>query len=146
MNKPDSESILKGFTLRQDLCDEQVLFKIDSEGHWFYQGSPLPTKFARLFCSILYFQERQYFLITPVEKVKVEVEQEPIKIVDYKVLENGQVQMTTSLETISTIDSIEALHIYEDKITCRIERDLTASLNRACYYRYIEEFICSRDT
>lgn len=35
------------------LCSPAPLFHIDTDGHWHYQGSPLPDKFARLFMTIL---------------------------------------------------------------------------------------------
>ncbi|MBT1445811.1 hypothetical protein KJI95_14995 [Shewanella sp. JM162201] len=35
------------------LCSPAPLFHIDADGHWHYQGSPLPDKFARLFITIL---------------------------------------------------------------------------------------------
>ena len=35
MGEPNSESILKDFDLRQDLCNDQALFSIDSEGAGF---------------------------------------------------------------------------------------------------------------
>ena len=141
MSEPNSESIFKGFDLQQDLCSVQALFSIDSEGRWFYQGSPLPTKFARLFFSILYCENNEHFLITPVEKVKVDVEMDPIKIVDYQLLEDGKVELTLSLEVISIINSLDKLTVSDDKISCQIERNLTASFNRASYYRYINEFL-----
>ncbi|MBM7072499.1 DUF1285 domain-containing protein [Shewanella sp. 202IG2-18] len=141
MSEPTSESILKDFSLRQDVCDNKPLFDIDVDGNWFYQGSPLPKKFAKLFYSILFYQDKQHYLITPVEKVKVYVVQEPIKIVDYQLLESGQVEITTSLDTQCMLESLNAITVLDDKITCLIQHGLTASFNRPTYYRYIDEVI-----
>ncbi|RYV01281.1 DUF1285 domain-containing protein [Shewanella sp. OPT22] len=141
MSEPTSESVLKDFSLRQNVCDEKSLFDIDVEGNWFYQGSPLPKKFAKLFYSILFYQDEQHYLITPAEKVKVYVEQEPIKIVDYQLLESGQVEVTTSLDTKCILESLNVFTVSDDKITCLIQHGLTASLNRPAYYRYIDEVI-----
>ncbi len=141
MSEPQAESILKEFTLQSDLCSEESLFHIDSEANWFYQGSPLPKKFARLFYSILNVESGEHYLITPVEKVKVDVIHEPIKIVDYELLADGCVQLTTNLETKYVVDSFNVFYVTDSKITCTIDRGLMASLNRACYYRYIEEYI-----
>ncbi len=141
MSERSPESVFKDFDLRRDLCGDNALFDIDAEGRWFYQSSPLPTKFARLFFSILHYENDEHFLITPAEKVKVNVEKEPVKIVDYRLLNDGKVQLISSLETVCVIDSIEQLSVSDDKICCQIERGLTASFNRASYYRYINEFL-----
>ncbi|WP_133407130.1 DUF1285 domain-containing protein [Parashewanella tropica] len=136
-----ASDVLKSLASEPQLCSEDALFDIDSEGRWFYQNSPLPTKFARLFSGILKKQDQEYFLVTPVEKVRVEVEAEPFKIVDYKIASDNTVQVMTSIETEYSLGSIETFLVSDACISCKLPNGLMASLNRACYYRFIEEFL-----
>ncbi|AQS35734.1 Protein of unknown function (DUF1285) [Shewanella psychrophila] len=123
------------------LCMETVLFHIDNQGQWFYQNESLPTKFARLFSSILHCIEQEYFLITPVEKLKVSVESVPLIIVDYQALESGSFELVTSLETQFDIEGINSFTIVEDGVFVELSNGLAAKLGRACYYRFVEEYV-----
>ena len=68
-----------------DLC-VGVEMKIDREGNWFYQGSIIGRdKIKILFSRILKFEDNNYYLVTPVEKVLVNVDLAPYMIVDYEV-------------------------------------------------------------
>ena len=140
-NNISVERALTKVTQDADLCSEAVLFKIDDQGHWFYLDESLPTKFARLFSSILNCINGEYFLITPVEKLKVEVARFPLIAVDYHLLEMGRVEVVTALGTQYQIDSIDAFNVKDEEITVLVDRGLVAKLGRACYYRYINQFI-----
>jgi hypothetical protein len=125
------------------LCDDPQaapLFHIQADGHWHYLGSPLPTKFAKLFSSILYCFDGEHFLITPVEKLRVSVEKMPLVIVAY---EDGAAGFTLVTSLGSEHEGIqkEDVSLTEDGVFFPLERGLTARLNRACYYRYVSEFI-----
>lgn len=50
-SKPKLDDVV---TRPTELCSEVALFRIQLSGDWLYQGSPLPTKFAKLFASILH--------------------------------------------------------------------------------------------
>ncbi|BAJ01784.1 DUF1285 domain-containing protein [Shewanella violacea] len=129
--------------LRQDngLCTEKVLFNIDNQGQWFYLNEPLPTKFARLFSSILQRIDAEYFLITPVEKLKVSVESVALIIVDYRALENGSFELVTDLDTRFNIESVSGFITEEDGVFIDLPNGLGAKLGRACYYRFVEEYL-----
>ena len=134
-----NENVLNDFILQKKVGNEEALFFIDASGQWFYQNSPLPTKFAQLFYSILYFVERVYFLITPVEKVKVSVEAFPVIIIDYEQSPIGTFQVRDQFDFTFNLESISDFTITDDTISCRLERGLTGKLNRSCYYRFINE-------
>jgi hypothetical protein len=125
------------------LCDDPhaaAFFHIQRDGHWHYLGSPLPNKFSKLFSRILYCFDGEHFLITPVEKLRVSVEKVPLIIVAY---EDGAAGFTlvTSLGTEHDGIQKEDVSLTEEGVYFPLERGLTACLNRACYYRYINEFI-----
>jgi hypothetical protein len=136
-----AELALTKVTQEAELCSDAVLFKIDARGDWFYLNESLPTKFARLFSSILNHIDGEYFLITPVEKLKVEVSEWPLIIVDYHLLAIGGVEVVTSLDTRYQLGSIDVFNVKDEEITVLIDRGLIAKLGRACYYRYINQFI-----
>lgn len=131
--------------MEAELSPEDALFRIDAQGDWFYFDEILPIKFARLFSSILNYTDAEYFLITPVEKLRVMVSEHALCIVDYHCLETGGLEVTTSLETRYMLDSIEAFKVNDEEIYTVVERGLTAKLSRACYYRFINEFMMGND-
>lgn len=117
------------------LCSEQALFHIQADGAWQYQQSPLPTKFARMFSHILHCIDEEYLLITPAEKVRVSVESWPLLLVDVE--ENDQQFTFTSNLDTQFIVAKEDIIVTEQAIDVRLPRGLIGTLNRACYYRYI---------
>ncbi|MCX8505524.1 MAG: DUF1285 domain-containing protein [Alphaproteobacteria bacterium] len=54
------------------------LFRIDRDGHWFYRGSIIARPaMVKLFASILRREGDDYFLVTPVERERVLVDDAP---------------------------------------------------------------------
>ena len=88
-----------------DLC-EGVEMKIDREGNWFYQGSIIGRdKLKILFSRILKFEDGNYYLVTPVEKVPVNVDLAPYMIVDYEVDSDHQnIILKTNLDLSIPLD------------------------------------------
>jgi uncharacterized protein len=125
------------------LCDDLTqapLFDIDGEGNWQYLTSPLPAKFAKLFASILYCLEGQHYLITPVEKLRVSVAVTPLVMVDYELGEEDKLNFISSIGVEYSVINRD-VEVNDDGIYLALGRGLTARLGRACYYRYINEFI-----
>ncbi|WP_227006686.1 DUF1285 domain-containing protein [Shewanella donghaensis] len=124
-----------------ELCSNEALFDINAKGEWAYLSSPLPTKFAKLFASVLHCIDNEYYLITPVEKVKVNVVNNAIIIVDYIIAANNGLKLISSIGTEHDMADINMVVLSEEKIEMPIERGITACLGRACYYRYINQFV-----
>ncbi|MCL1142650.1 DUF1285 domain-containing protein [Shewanella gaetbuli] len=122
-----------------ELCSDEVLFTIVSNGNWLYQNSPLPQKFARMFSGILHCIQGEYFLITPVEKVKVVVESWPMVLVEVDATASGFCFRST-LDTEFNVDK-SAIELQDSQILVHLSRGLVGVLNRACYYRYINDFL-----
>ncbi|CAM3982288.1 MULTISPECIES: DUF1285 domain-containing protein [Shewanella] len=138
-NQPDSA--LQQFTQGVPLCDEEALFHIDSQGRWFYRGEPLPDKFCRLFATILHLKSEGYFLMTPVETVRVEVAEFPFIINDYEETQDGHFTLTSSIGTQFQLAGRDAFVVDEAAISVSLGRGLSAKLGRACYYRFIEQYM-----
>lgn len=124
------------------LCDDKPLFHIDNQGRWFYQQGILPDKFCRLFARILHGIDGLYYLITPVEKLIVDVEAYPLLIVDYQLEQSGVFNITTSIGTQYCVDNVHSFEIHEQDIFVSLPMGLSAKLGRACYYRFIAQFLC----
>ncbi len=70
--------------------------RIARDGTWFYLGTPIGrAPLVRLFSSILKFEDGRYFLVTPVEKVGITVEDAPLFAVDFTVAAPGLDQIIT---------------------------------------------------
>lgn len=60
-----------------------IEMRIAADGTWFYQNSPIGrTALVRLFSSVLKREGDQYFLVTPVEKCGIVVEDAPFLAVE----------------------------------------------------------------
>ena len=58
--------------------------RIARDGTWFYLGTPIGRfELVRLFSSILKLEDGKFFLVTPVEKVGITVEDAPFLAVDF---------------------------------------------------------------
>ncbi|WP_445773846.1 DUF1285 domain-containing protein [Shewanella sp.] len=125
------------------LCSDDVLFHIQENGDWLYLNSPLPAKFAALFSRILHCIDNEYYLITPVEKVRVSVASYPLMLVDYHLPEQStdELVFSTSIGTELAAVKIQDVHVTDDGIYIQLIRGLVGQLNRACYYRYINDYL-----
>ena len=115
---------------------------IDHEGQWFHEG----TRFKRqslvnLFAGILREEAGQYFLVTPAEKLRIEVEDVPFMAIDMDV--RGKDVNTELLFTSNVGDYFVAGA--EHPISMRDERpyiiardNLAARITRNVYYRLVD--------
>ncbi len=63
--------------------------RIARDGTWFYLGTPIGRKrLVKLFSTIIRKDGDEYFLVTPVEKVGINVDDAPPVAVDYDVVDN----------------------------------------------------------
>jgi hypothetical protein len=69
-------------------CGE-IDMRIAADGTWFYQGTPIGRPaLVRLFASVLRREGDRYYLVTPVEKVAIRVDDAPFQAVDMRVERN----------------------------------------------------------
>src|SRR5216684_8328266 len=65
--------------------------RIASDGTWFYMGTPIGRPaLVRLFSTILKREDGKYFLVTPVEKVGIRVDDAPFLAVEMQKESDGQ--------------------------------------------------------
>tara|TARA_R110002020_G_scaffold206021_3_gene410855 strand:+ start:8714 stop:9307 length:594 start_codon:yes stop_codon:yes gene_type:complete len=122
--------------------------EIRRDGTWFYEGTPIVRPgLVKLFASILIREDEQYFLVTPVEKVGIRVDDAPFVAVDFEVSGAGKDQrltFTTNLEDITVAGPDVPLRFERDEQTgepspyVRVRRNLEALIDRKSFYRLVE--------
>ncbi|NVK35446.1 MAG: DUF1285 domain-containing protein [Rhodobacteraceae bacterium] len=89
--------------------------RIDRDGRWFYIGSPIGREaLVRLFASVLRRDEDgRHFLVTPVEKVGIVVEDVPFIAVELDAQGKGVDQLLTVRTNVGDVLEINADHPLE---------------------------------
>ncbi|WP_019677452.1 DUF1285 domain-containing protein [Arsukibacterium perlucidum] len=127
-----------------EFCGDLPLL-ITADGRWLYQGSEIRRPpIVRLFASVLICQQQQYFLQTPVEKVRIQVEDAPFLVVasQWQRTENGPLlTLTTNIgDAVSVTPQYPLrLRLFEQQQLPYLQlwRGLSARLNRNTYYQLI---------
>ncbi|WP_370634922.1 DUF1285 domain-containing protein [Roseivivax sp. GX 12232] len=122
--------------------------KIARDGTWFYLGTPIGRRgLVKLFSSILKKEGEDYFLVTPVEKVGIQVEDAPFVAVDFEVHSPGPDQVLTFLTHVDDRASAGPAHpirVERDPETGEpapyvlIRRNLEALIDRKSFYRLVD--------
>jgi len=122
-----------------------IAIRIASDGTWFHEGSVIKRDaLVRLFASILRREDDgDYYLVSPYEKWRIQVESHPLVVTDFDWSEEGgQRVLVASLNTDTqwTVSTEHPLHFDETvgAVTISISHGLTALSNRAAWYRLIE--------
>ena len=89
-----------------EFCGD-IEMRIARDGRWYYQGSPIGREaMVKMFARVLWKEDDQYFLKTPVEKVGIQVDDVPFQVVG---VEHEQGEKGAELVfTTSTGDRVRA--------------------------------------
>jgi len=125
-----------------------LAMRIARDGTWFYEGSPIGRPgLVKLFSSILKREEGKYFLVTPVEKVGITVDDAPFVAIDFDAAGEGQDQVLTFVTHVDDIAKAGPDHeidVRRDPETgepspyIHIRRDLWALIDRKSFYRLVD--------
>jgi hypothetical protein len=132
----------------EDICGDFGLF-VRRDGTWFYRGSPIGRKpLVKLFASVLRRDEAGgYWLVTPAEKGRIEVEDVPFVAVEATIAGVGReqtVMLRTNLDEIVTLGRDHPLRVETNPMTGApapyvLVRDrLEARLARPVFYELVE--------
>jgi uncharacterized protein len=79
-------------------------FRIAGDGTWYYKGSPIARKaLVRLFSTVLRHEDDgAYWLVTPVERVRIEVEDAPFTAVEMAASGTGRDQVLNFRTNVDT--------------------------------------------
>jgi hypothetical protein len=126
-----------------DFCGD-IDIQIKHDGSWFYMGTPIGRKpLVKLFASVLKRENAHYFLVTPVEKVGIQVEDVPFIITQWQ-KEDSKLMLTTSTGHDLIVSSENPVQIFADKKTgaflpyALVRRNLWARLHQNVFYQLAE--------
>lgn len=122
--------------------------RIARDGTWFYLGTPIGRSgLVRLFSSILKREGDSYFLVTPVEKVGITVDDAPFVAVDFETEGEGTAQaisFTTHVGDTVTAGPEHPIRVERDAQTgepapyVMVRAGLEALIDRKSFYRLME--------
>ena len=138
-----------------DYCGEMDMV-IKADGSWWHEGARITRRgLVDLFASILRKdQDGETYLVTPVEKIKIEVERGHFVAVRVDVEGEGEDQrvfFTTNLDDVIEVGAENPIRVETDSKTLEpspfvtVRGRLEASLNRPVFYELVESAI-ERDT
>lgn len=122
--------------------------RIARDGTWFYLGTPIGRpELVRLFSTILKKEGEDYFLVTPVEKVGITVDDAPFLAVDFTVSGKGRAQVITFETKVGDLTEAgpdNPIRIERDAKTgepapyVHVRAGLEALIDRKSFYRLVE--------
>ncbi|MGC9417646.1 MAG: DUF1285 domain-containing protein [Rhodovulum sp.] len=122
--------------------------RIARDGTWFYLGTPIGrAPLVRLFSTILKREGERYFLVTPVEKVGITVDDVPFVAVDFERAGAGPDQVLTFTTNVGDRVAAGAAHpirVERDPETGEpapyvlVRRNLEARIDRKSFYRLVD--------
>ena len=118
--------------------------RIARDGTWFHEGTPIGReRMVKLFASILKCEGDRHYLVTPVEKVGITVDDAPFVAVDVARDEEG-LRFTTNLGELAVAGPEHPIRVVRDPETgepspyIEIRSGLEALIDRKSFYRLVE--------
>ncbi|RWU17907.1 DUF1285 domain-containing protein [Pseudomonas alkylphenolica] len=130
-----------------DFCGD-IDMRIARDGTWYYLGTPIGRKpMVRLFSTIIRRDGDDYFLVTPVEKVGIKVDDAPFVAVLLEVLGSGEQQVLRFTSNVD--DQVEAgpehplrfeidVQTQEPSPYVHMRSNLEALIHRNVFYQLVE--------
>lgn len=116
---------------------------IRRDGTWWHEGSPIGRQpLVNLFASILKREGEDYFLVTPVEKVGIRVEDTPFVAVDVDRAADGFIFTTNTGDRVAAgpenavVVGVGAQGAPDPRV--HVRRGLWARIDRKTFYRLVE--------
>ncbi len=130
-----------------DFCGD-IDMRIARDGTWFYLGTPIGRKpMVKLFSTIIRRDGDDYFLITPVEKVGITVDDAPFVAVTLQVEGEGEQQVlrfTTNVEDEVEASAEHPLRVelnpetQEPSPYLHVRSNLEALVHRNVFYQLVD--------
>jgi uncharacterized protein len=118
--------------------------RIGADGTWFYLGTPIGRPaLVKLFASVLKRESGKHFLVTPVEKVGIRVDDAPFLAVELEIENRGPEQsliFRTNVDDVVRCDSDHRLRFEPEEGTggikpyLHVRRDLWAKVTRTLFF------------
>ncbi|MEF9901282.1 MAG: DUF1285 domain-containing protein [Pseudomonas sp.] len=130
-----------------DFCGD-IDMRIARDGTWYYLGTPIGRKpMVKLFSTIIRRDGDDYFLVTPVEKVGIKVDDVPFVAVALDVQGSGEQQVLKFISNVE--DQVEAgpdhplrfeidAQTQEPSPYVHMRQNLEALIHRNVFYQLVE--------
>lgn len=120
-----------------DLC-------IKTNGEWWHEGSPFTRQaLVKLFASVLKKEDDKYFLVTPVEKIGIQVQDVPFVICDWHIDQQGRMVLSTQVgdELVLSEDNPIELRTFQGISVpyCLVRRNLWARVHQNVLYQWVND-------
>jgi len=125
-----------------DFCGDLDM-RIARDGTWFYLGSPIGRlPLVRLFSTILKREGEDYFLVTPVEKVGITVEDVPFIAVNFE-HNDGVLTFETNVGDHVVLGAEHSLRLEHSESGTpapyiNVRANLEARIDRKSFYRLVD--------
>lgn len=119
-----------------------IAIRIARDGTWYHDGDPIVRESLRnLFASILRREDDdEYYLVTPVEKWRIEVESHPLVVNDVERV-GDELELTLNTGRVVTVSDEHPLFIdgaVDNVAAVSLWHGLTALFSRNAWYRLVE--------
>ncbi|AKS47256.1 hypothetical protein SAMN05444287_3104 [Octadecabacter temperatus] len=118
--------------------------RIARDGTWFYLGTPIGRiELVKLFSTIIRKDGDDYFLVTPVEKVGITVEDAPFVAVDFERV-GDNLRFETNVGDFAVAGADHPIRVVRDSETGEpspyvlVRRNLEALIDRKSFYRLVD--------
>ncbi|MFT4021500.1 MAG: DUF1285 domain-containing protein [Acinetobacter sp.] len=124
---------------------------IKANGEWWHEGSKIQRQsLIDLFSSVLWKEQEQFYLKTPVEQIEITVEDEPLLVNQVNQIEqNGltYIQLMTTTQDVVVVDEQHPIFMKtihhphgqtEQRPYVHVRYGLNALIQRSCFYHLVE--------
>lgn len=124
-----------------EYCGE-IDLQIKANGDWFYAGTIFKRPaLVKLLSSVLKKEQEDYYLVTPVEKIKITVEDAPFVLTQWHWQDENKTIMVVSND-VGNEFILNAQHPITQndrgELYVNVRRDLLAKVHRNVYYQWVD--------
>lgn len=116
---------------------------IQANGEWHYQGSAIGRlPLVQLFASVLVQENDEYFLVTPAEKIRIQVVDLPFLVTQWHYVDSEQgpiIQVETNIGERYLISKKHPVVVEDGLPAVKIRDHLLARVHRNVYYQWVEQ-------
>ena len=127
-----------------EFCGD-IDMRIAKDGQWFYMGSPIGrAALVRMFSTILKLEDDSFFLVTPVEKVGIQVDDVPFVITQQLEPIEDKLRFVTNVGDEVLLDKEHPLTVSvsesgEPEPYLHVRAGLMGRIHRNLFYQLIEQ-------
>jgi hypothetical protein len=116
--------------------------KLQANGDWYYSGTIFKrASLVKLLSSVLKKEENDYFLVTPVEKIKITVDDAPFVLTQWHWQDEKKTVIIVS-NNVGDEFALDATHPITQntagELYVTVRRNLLAKVHRNIYYQWID--------